>query len=70
MFELGMFLLDVVTYCNGVMHIHIQILMNRSPEDQYTYLDAHPRHVRIPHRLMSYPPDVRVMSFSNFFWCC
>jgi hypothetical protein len=32
--------------------------MNRAPEDQYEYLDAHPRHVMIPHRLMAYPNDV------------
>ena len=37
---------------------NVQILMNRRPEDQYDYLDAHPRHVMIPHRLMAYPPDV------------
>lgn len=35
-----------------------QILMNRVPEDQYDYLDQHPRHVMIPHRLMAYPADV------------
>jgi hypothetical protein len=36
----------------------LKILMNRAPEDQYEYLDAHPRHVMIPHRLMAYPNDV------------
>jgi len=35
--------------------------MNRRPEDQYEYLDAHPRHVMIPHRLMAYPSDVSIL---------
>lgn len=41
-----------------------QILMNRMPEDQYDYLDLHPRHVMIPHRLMAYPPDVSLAVLS------
>ena len=32
--------------------------MNRLPSEVYRYLDEHPRHVAVPHRLMTYPHDV------------
>jgi hypothetical protein len=32
--------------------------MNRLPSEVYRYLDEHPRHVAVPHRLMTYPLDV------------
>ena len=30
----------------------------RIPEQLYSYVDTHPRHVMIPHRLMAYPVSV------------
>ncbi len=35
-----------------------QILMMRVPEVIYSYLDKHPRHLMIPHRLMAYPSPI------------
>eukprot|EP01034_Spumella_vulgaris_P026815 gene26815-33456_t len=35
-----------------------QILMMRIPDDIYSYLDKHPRHLMIPHRLMAYPKPI------------
>jgi hypothetical protein len=32
--------------------------MMRIPDDVYRYLDAHPRHLMIPHRLMAYPKPI------------
>lgn len=35
-----------------------QILMMRTPDDIYAYVDFHPRHMMLPHRLMAYPASV------------
>jgi hypothetical protein len=38
-----------------------QILLMRPIEDLYGYLDAYPRHLVVPHRLMAYPASVRTV---------
>eukprot|EP01039_Chlorochromonas_danica_P005866 gene5867-6459_t len=37
-----------------------QILMMRPVEEIYSYLDSNPRHLVVPHRLMSYPASVLI----------
>lgn len=44
-----------------------QILMMRPVEEMYAYLNQHPRHLMVPHRLMTYPASVSRL-FHSLSW--